>query len=127
MAVTKPILLDSNIVIYTGITTHDELRHWLKFKNTVVSSISKLEVLGYHSLNKKDRIYFEAFFKQCKLIIINSEIIDLAVRLRQSKSMSLGDAIIAATASLYKFTLVTANTKDFKHIEKLKLINPLEI
>lgn len=127
MVVTKSVLLDSNIVIYTGITAHDELRHWLKLKNTVVSSISKLEVLGYHSLNTKDRIYFEAFFKQCKLMPINSEIIDFAVKLRQAKSMSLGDAIIAATASLYKFTLVTANTKDFKHIEKLKLINSQEM
>lgn len=41
--------------------------------------------------------------------------------------MSIGDAIIAASASQYKLILMTANTKDFNHIEKLKLIDPLEI
>ncbi len=126
MAVTKPILLDSNIVVYTGIATYDDLRHWLKFKETAVSAISKLEVLGYHSLNTKDKIYFETFFRKCRSINIDSEIIDIAVRFRQSKSMSLGDAIIAATARRHDLPLMSANTKDFKHINQLELINPLE-
>lgn len=39
--------------------------------------------------------------------------------------MSLGDAIIAATALENDLTLATANIKDFKHIEGLKLINPM--
>lgn len=78
MDVNKPILLDSNIVIYTGVATHGELRNWLKLKKTTVSAISKLEVLGYHGLNTKDKIYFEAFFEKCKLIHVNSKIINLA-------------------------------------------------
>ena len=39
--------------------------------------------------------------------------------------MSLGDAIIAATAKKHRLSIVTANTKDFKHIENLEIINPL--
>lgn len=41
--------------------------------------------------------------------------------------MSLGDAIIAATAKVYKLPLATANTKDFIHLEDITLINPLAI
>ena len=37
--------------------------------------------------------------------------------------MSLGDAIIAATAIYKKIPLLTNNTDDFKHIENLVLIS----
>ena len=122
---SKPLLLDSNIVIYSGLVSSIQLRNWLKFRDIEVSVISKLEVLGYHSLNKKDKIYFEAFFTKCKIIQIDSTIINVAIHYRQLKSMSLADAIIAATAKNHNLPLVTANTKDFKHIETLEIINPL--
>ena len=122
---SKPLLLDSNIVINSGLISSTELRNWLKLKNIAVSVISKLEVLGYHSLNNKDKIYFEAFFTECKIIEIDSTIINAAIYFRQLKSMSLSDAIIAATAKHYNLSLTTANTKDFKHIENLEIINPL--
>ena len=125
MGVSKPIILDSNIVIYSGLTSHYELKEWLKSKDIAVSLITKLEVLGYHSLNEKDQIYFESFFKKCELIAIDSFIIDTAIHLRQLKSISLGDAIIAATAKKHRLSIVTANIKDFKHIENLEIINPL--
>ena len=32
MGVSKPIILDSNIVIYSGLTSHYELKEWLKSK-----------------------------------------------------------------------------------------------
>lgn len=62
MVATKAILLDSNIIIYTVLTQHSDLRNWLKSKRIFVSVISQLEVLGYHQLNAKDRRYFENFF-----------------------------------------------------------------
>lgn len=123
----KTILIDSNIIIYTGLPQYSELRNWLRLKNIRVSIISQLEVLGYHQLVVKDRMYFEDLFKQFDLFDINAEIIDSAIAFRQQQSMSLGDAIIAATAKVHKLPLVTANTKDFNHIEGLELINPLAI
>ncbi|MCH8534724.1 MAG: type II toxin-antitoxin system VapC family toxin, partial [Flavobacteriaceae bacterium] len=99
----------------------------LKSKDITVLLIIKLEVLGYHGLYEKDQIYFETFFKKCELIGIDSLIIETAINLRQFKSMSLGDAIIAATAKEHSLTIVTANTKDFKHIENLEIINPIAV
>lgn len=54
-------------------------------------------------------------------------IIQKAIELRQTKQMSLGDAVIGATATIHNLPLVTANLKDFKHIENIELINPLEL
>jgi len=49
----------------------------------------------------------------------------LAIQFRQQQSMSLGDAIIAATALEHHQTLATRNIKDFDWIDGLKVINPL--
>ena len=40
--------------------------------------------------------------------------------------MSLGDSIIAGTAITYELPLLTLNSKDFRHIENLILIDPLD-
>jgi len=39
--------------------------------------------------------------------------------------MSLGDAIVAATALEHRQTLVTRNSKDFDRVEGLKVVDPL--
>lgn len=127
MVAPKAILLDSNIIIYTGLTQLSDLRNWLKSKRIFVSVISQLEVLGYHQLNAKDRRYFENFFKQSKVFNINLKTINEAILYRRQKSMSLGDAVIGATAKIHNLPLVSANLKDFKHIENIELINPLEL
>jgi predicted nucleic acid-binding protein len=48
-----------------------------------------------------------------------------AVKLRQQRKMSLGDAIIAGTALTHDLTLVTHNTEDFQWISGLKILDPL--
>ena len=122
----KTVILDSNIVIYTGLVEHQYLRDWLKSKKIYVSAISQIEVLGYHKLIPTDRDYFKAFFQQCQIFPLSSEVVNVAIRLRQEKAMSLGDSIIAATAIVHRLPLTTANTKDFKHLKNLEIINPLE-
>lgn len=125
MAVNKTIILDSNIIIYTGLVEYQSLRNWLESKNVCVSSISQIEVLGYHNLIPTDQIYFEAFFRQCQIFSVTPEIVNLVIELRQQKAMSLGDSIIAATSILKRLPLVTVNDKDFKHLNNLEVINPI--
>lgn len=124
---SRSILIDSNIVIYAALPENEVLRTWLKKNKIFVSEISMLEVLGYHKLTKGDIIYFEEFFSASRVLAINSKQIQKAVELRQNKSMSLGDSIIAATALKENLPLVTANTKDFRHIPALELIDPFRI
>lgn len=51
MAVSNKVILDSNIMIYTGWVNSFNLREWFRDKNIYVSQISLIEVLGYHKLN----------------------------------------------------------------------------
>ncbi len=48
-----------------------------------------------------------------------------AIRLRRQRRMSLGDALIAATALEHRQPLATANVADFQWIDNLTLVNPL--
>ena len=127
MAANKSILIDSNIAIYSALPEFDRLREWLFHKRIFVSQITRLEVLGYHSLTVDDKSYFEKFFEECRIVPIGEDEISKAIELRQIKSMSLGDSIIAASALHLSIILLTANTIDFKHIRNLELIDSSEI
>lgn len=120
------LLLDSNIIIYSTNPFYDSLQAFIAQYDCCVSLISKLEVLGFQNLQEKDKKILEDFFETAETIIpVSDEIIDKAIQLRQQRKMSLGDAIIAATALEYDLTLVTANTKDFNWITSLNITNPL--
>jgi toxin FitB len=90
------------------------------------SSISIVETLGFHKLVPKDKIYFESLFELIRVYPVAPEVILKAVELRQQRRMSLGDALIGATALLHGFELYTNNTEDFSHIPSLTVVNPLK-
>jgi len=46
--------------------------------------------------------------------------------LKQQRKISLGDAIIAATALEHSLQLVTRNSKDFAWIDELRMLNPMD-
>lgn len=119
------IILDSNIIIYSLQPQNENLSSWLKDHTLHVSSITQLEVLGYHKITKDEISFAQRYFSNCGIISIQQNIIEKAISFRQVKSMSLADAIIAATAQNHNLPLITANTKDFKHIENLEIIDPL--
>ncbi len=61
-----------------------------------------------------------------EVLPISNAVLDQAVALRQIRRMTLGDAIMAATALVYGKTLVTRNIDDFRWIVEITLINPFE-
>ena len=119
------MLLDSNIFIYAVQSKYEHLRRWFTQYGVGASEITRLEVLGYHRLNDADKKDFHRLFNSVTVYPVSSLIIDLAIHLRQQRKMSLGDAIIAATALEYRQTLVTRNVEDFDWLEGLKVIDPL--
>jgi predicted nucleic acid-binding protein len=120
------MLFDSNIIIYAQKPEHGELRQLIARNRAAVSAITCLEVLGYHRLAEEDRKDFEALFAATKVLPISDDVLRQAIKLRQAKKMSLGDALIAATAVVYDETLVTRNAQDFAWVTGLKLLNPFE-
>ncbi|MEB3312373.1 MAG: type II toxin-antitoxin system VapC family toxin [Snowella sp.] len=120
------MLIDSNIIIYAAQAENEFSREFIAENSPCVSALSCLEVLGYHKLTDEDKAYFEEFFDASQILPISQDVINQAVKLKQIKKMSLGDAIIAGTALVCDLTLVTRNIDDFKWINQLKVINPFD-
>jgi len=73
----------------------------------------------------ENRKKLETVFQSLPILLLSDEIIDRAILLRQKKKMSLGDALIAATALTHHVTIATANIKDYAWIDDLEVVNPV--
>lgn len=118
------ILLDSNIFIYlangtlsSNIISNTDISH---------ASITKIECLGYSRITANELLLLEDLFNESYCLSLTSSITDRAIRLRQARSMTLADSIIAATALENNLALWTANVQDFSHIHDLTIFNPLK-
>lgn len=49
-----------------------------------------------------------------------------AIELKRTRNLKLADAVLAATALVHEFKLSTRNIDDFKSIEGLKVVNPID-
>ncbi len=119
------MLLDSNIIIYAARPEHGALREFLGEKPIAVSAITRVEVLGYHRLTEPERELLIDVFDSLPVLPVTDDVIEEAIRLRQVQRMSLGDALIAATAIVNHLPLATHNTTDYAWITRLQVIDPI--
>jgi predicted nucleic acid-binding protein len=120
-------LLDTNILIYhlnrsIPVQSIEEIRQILK-NHFNISIISKMELLGFRRHSPQSYKESESFLENAEIIGLDDEIVDTVIQLRRNKSLKLPDAIIAATATVNQWTLVTRNENDFSGIE-LTILNP---
>lgn len=120
------MLADSNLIIYASKPEHVFLRNWFATVVPSVSGVSLVEVLGYHQLLAEERGYLDGFFSAATLLPINNLVLQQAMKLRQTRRMSLGDSLIAGTALVHGLTVATRNTSDFAWIPGLALFNPFD-
>jgi hypothetical protein len=117
------ICFDTSIIIYIGNGTLNE--EIIGSDPICYASITFIEALGYSEILSAEEQRITKFLATITEISLSETIIRTATRLRQLNKMTLGDSIIAATALENGKVLWTANIDDFKHIEGLELINPL--
>ncbi|MCX6584541.1 MAG: type II toxin-antitoxin system VapC family toxin [Candidatus Aminicenantes bacterium] len=120
-------LIDTNILIYyfnkdIPEGSRSKVVKILK-ENFNISVVTKMEFLGFKQ-------HTEGSFRKAKKLIeyaevaeLEEEIVDAVIALKRNKNIKLPDAIIAATAMLNQWTLVTRNEKDFTNID-IKIYNP---
>lgn len=124
-------LLDSNTVIdYIGHLHPEKGRKWL---NKVIdeeinsSIITKIEVLSFKPDKDDNYPVLVDYFETASIFDLSADIVSKTIQIRQKQKIKLPDAIIAATAIVFDFTLITRNTKDFKNIDGLNLLNPYDL
>jgi predicted nucleic acid-binding protein len=92
----------------------------------LVSVITKIEVLGFNAPAEHYQL-LKDFMNDATLFGLTDEIIDASIEVRKNHKTKLPDAIIAATALVNRFTVISRNTKDFQNIEGLNCINPYDL
>lgn len=120
----RNLLIDSNIVIYLAKGQLDPVSFILPDDNLYISDVTFMEVLGYAFSDAQERIETETLLSIFLRVPIEEPIIQKVIEIRQIRKMKLPDTIIAATAMVRQFTLVTRNITDFSGIPNLILLNP---
>ena len=88
-----------------------------------LSIITQIELLCWNT-DEATTINVQNFIADSIVLDISPDVITQCVALRKGKKIKTPDAIIAATALGYGYTLITGNEKDFENIQGLKIANP---
>lgn len=120
----KRYLLDTNIVLdYLGNKLSGSAKDLIAKiidEGINLSVINKIELLGFVKVEQE-----LIDFVDCSNVHpIDDTIIDKTIEIRRLYKIKLPDAIIAATALQNGLALVSHNTKDFKSIQFLEVIDP---
>ena len=112
-------LLDSNILIDL-LNGREETYSWIMDQRKAgsilsASFISKVEVLSLRDLKDSQIKQIKDFLNTFEIHrFISDDILDTTAALRRKKLLTLGDAMIAATAIVGRMTLVTNDKKLLK-------------
>ena len=91
----------------------------------VVSVITKIEVLGFES-TREAIVLFEDFFNISFVLSLSEDVVNQTINLRKQVQIKLPDAIIAATALVHNLSLITRNSKDFREVDGLRIVDPYQ-
>jgi len=123
-------IIDTNIVIYyldNQIPAKEISKVNDIFRESFnISTVSVIELLGWHKLNAQDMQKLEIFLANAEVHFVDFEIQQKAIDIKQLRKTPTPDSIIAATALLNGYTVVTRNVSDFSKIAGLKVYNPFE-
>ncbi|MDR2555030.1 MAG: type II toxin-antitoxin system VapC family toxin [Fibromonadaceae bacterium] len=89
-----------------------------------ISVITEIEVLCWKHANEEDVEQYKKFIENSKIMELCNSVKLKTIDIRRNHKIKLPDALIAATALVHDFELITRNTKDFENIAGLKIKNP---
>ena len=99
----------------------DIVRSLMEDKVIFISVITEMELLSHPGLSESNEKIIRDFLDQVVAIEIESDIRELAIKIRRKNKTKLPDAVIAATAIKYDLPLFTMD-KDFGKIMELNSV-----
>jgi toxin FitB len=121
-------VIDTNILIYHLTDCLGEVGEmWLEEAfdaGAYVSVITRIEILGWSKHSAESLHEAAELLTKVQELSLSEEIIKKCIQLRQTTSLKLPDAIIAATALHLGRPLMTRNIKDFQAVSDLVLLDP---
>ena len=126
MSITE-YLIDTNILIYHtegSEVVSNIIRDALARKAFNVSVLTKIEFLGWEKHSPEGFEKCSRLIKLSNVYLIDDDIAEKTIELKTRVKIKLADAVIAATALVNNFKLVTRNVDDYKAVKELEIFNP---
>jgi predicted nucleic acid-binding protein len=123
-------LVDTNIIIYHTNGSEIVLKFIdenIKEKSLNISILTKIEFLGWDKHTPEGLIKCIKLVDHANVYYLDENIADKTIELKKKVNIKLADAVIAATALLNGFKLVTRNIDDYKMLDDLILVNPFDL
>ncbi|MDP3929901.1 MAG: type II toxin-antitoxin system VapC family toxin [Bacteroidota bacterium] len=123
---------DTNIAIYFlqqqfPIAAENFIDRCLIESKPCFSAITEIELLCWKTASDYEINVIENFISECQVFELEKSVKIKTAQIRRAHKIKLPDAIIAATALVHDFILITRNTSDFKKIDGLKLVDPFNL
>ena len=112
------LLVDTNFLIYL-LNGHSSITPYLN-NNFFISEITEMEMLGVKDLTASILKVRTELIQNCYTINFNSDIKEIAIRIKQKTTIKLPDAIVAASFMYMSLPLITAD-KGFTKVVGLEL------
>ncbi len=124
----KEYLIDTNSVIdYLDNKLPDKANELIDGIDSKISVITRMELLAWPGASEQQTLILNEFINASEVFALEEPVIQKAIEIRKAHKTKLPDAIIAATALVNEFTIITRNIKDFDKIEGIEVINPYDI
>ena len=120
-------LIDSNVISnYFTVSFPPNAMHFISDVIDEIPNISVITEIEALSWVAPDAVYetaIEEFINNANILPLTQQVVAECVRIRRSRKIKTPDAIIAATAIVNNFILLTSDT-DFNRIPNLRILNP---
>ena len=121
----KEYLIDTNSVIdYLDNKLPAKANELIEGNASRISVITRIELLSWPGATYSQTKILLNFIDESEVFHLEEQVILKTIEIRKKYKVKLPDAIIAATALINHFSLVTRNKNDFDIIEQLEVINP---
>ena len=123
-------LIDTNVIAnFTSVKFSEKAMNFLAEvidETPNISVITKIEALSWRSAIIQEEATVKSFVNYSNIIALSDMIVDECIVIRRNVRMKTPDAIIAATAIVNNFVLLTSDT-DFNRIPHLRILNPFNL
>lgn len=111
------LLVDTNFLIYL-LNGHPAIKPYLD-NSFFISEISEMEMVGVKNIAPNVLKVRGELIENCYIVSFNSDIKEIAIRIKQTTTIKLPDAIVAASAMFMGLPLITGD-KSFSKIKGLE-------
>ncbi|MFI5160120.1 MAG: type II toxin-antitoxin system VapC family toxin [Sphingobacteriales bacterium] len=124
----KGYLIDTNAVIdYLDNKLPANTTSFIDDLQVQISVVSRIELLAWPNISQEQHALLTRFINAAEVVALSESVILKTIELKKTYRVKLPDAIIAATAIVNNWGLLTRNVNDFEKIDGLLIMNPYKM